>query len=89
MSREVLHATLEIGMGLFAIAAAGLLIRFFTSSHGSEGKPIGLTYVGLAWPCGVISRSVHWFGSRTEIQSRCSLSALNLLRLWLVGDATR
>lgn len=54
-------------------------------SDGGEGKPVGLTFVGLAGKDGVISRQVHWFGSRQEVQTRCALSALNLLRLWLIG----
>jgi nicotinamide-nucleotide amidase len=50
---------------------------------GTPEKPIGLVFVGLAWPGGVLSRSWNWGGSRTEVQSRTAKLALNLVRLHL------
>ncbi len=53
--------------------------------------PAGLAYVALAWPNGVSSSRVHWFGTRQEVRSRTARSALNLVRLHLqcqsVGSA--
>jgi nicotinamide-nucleotide amidase len=47
-------------------------------------KPVGLVYVGLAWPGGVASTSFNWAGTRTEIQSRTAKQALNAVRLKLM-----
>jgi nicotinamide-nucleotide amidase len=47
-------------------------------------KPIGLVYVGLAWPGGVASYPFNWAGTRTEIQSRTAKQALNAVRLKLL-----
>jgi len=54
-----------------------------TGYAGPTGEPAGLVYVGLAWAGGVSSTSFHWFGSRTEIQSRAAKMALNIVRLHL------
>ena len=48
-------------------------------------KPVGLVYIGLASSDGVRSWRVDWFGSRQEIQNRAARSALNALRLKLLG----
>jgi nicotinamide-nucleotide amidase len=50
----------------------------------SPDKPIGLVHVGLAWEGGVTSRQWNWGGTRTEVQSRTSKLALNLVRLHLL-----
>lgn len=49
-----------------------------------RGQPVGLVFIGLAYPGGVRSCEVRWFGSRLEIQSRAAKSALNELRLYLL-----
>ena len=43
-----------------------------------------MVYVGLAWAGSVSSTSFHWFGNRTEIQSRVAKMALNRVRLHLL-----
>lgn len=52
---------------------------------GGPDKPVGLVYVGLAWKDGVQSRSFNWMGTRSEIRSRTSKLALNLVRLHLLS----
>lgn len=54
-----------------------------TGYAGPAGDPVGMTFVGLAWAGGVSSTSFHWFGNRTEIQSRAATMALNRVRLFL------
>lgn len=51
----------------------------------TASKPVGLVYIGLASKENVRSWRVDWFGSRQEIQLRSALSALNALRLKLLG----
>jgi nicotinamide-nucleotide amidase len=52
---------------------------------GSETKPVGKVYVGLAWDGGASSHSFSWIGTREEIQSRTAKLALNRVRLHLLG----
>ena len=52
---------------------------------GADGTPVGTTYVALVHPYGTEVTSFIWFGSRTEIQSRTAKTALNRLRLLLLG----
>ena len=54
-----------------------------TGYAGPTGDPVGLVFVGLASAAGVSSTSFHWFGNRTEIQSRAAKMALNRVRLHL------
>lgn len=54
-----------------------------TGYAGPTGDPVGMTFVGLAWAGGASSTSFHWFGNRTEIQSRAATMALNRVRLFL------
>jgi nicotinamide-nucleotide amidase len=56
-----------------------------TGYAGPTGDPVGKTFVGLAWAGGVSSAMFHWFGNRTEIQSRAAKMALNRVRLHLLG----
>lgn len=66
-----------------AVSTTGL------AGPGTEGdKPVGLVYVGLAWPGGVRSFSINWGGTRAEIISRAAKSALNAVRLFLLNRST-
>lgn len=47
-------------------------------------KPVGLVYVGLAWPGGVSSVRFSWTGTRAEVQRRTAKLALNRVRLHLL-----
>jgi nicotinamide-nucleotide amidase len=50
-------------------------------------KPVGLAYLGLAWPGGVSHREINWIGAeRLDIMSRTAKAALNALRLWLLKN---
>ena len=50
---------------------------------GSEARPVGLVYVGLAWEGGAASYSFSWTGTRTEVQRRTAKLAMNRVRLHL------
>lgn len=84
--------------GLVAEAmAAGCRTRLHTdlaiSTVGVAGpgdlgpeRPVGLVYVGLAWPGGTSSRQANWGGTRAEVQSRTAKLALNSVRLHLLSS---
>jgi nicotinamide-nucleotide amidase len=46
-------------------------------------KPVGLVFVGLAWPGGCSAASFSWVGTRAEVRSRTAKLALNRVRLHL------
>jgi competence/damage-inducible protein CinA-like protein len=52
----------------------------------NKNEPVGLVYVGLAWPGGVGSWTFSWIGTRAEIQSRTAKFALNRVRLHLLDS---
>jgi PncC family amidohydrolase len=67
----------------------GLAVTGLTGPRiGRSSKPIGLTYIALALPCG----SVWWEGvipgERTEIQRQSALKSLEMLRDVLSRQAT-
>ena len=51
---------------------------------GGPEKPVGTTYVAVAWDGGVKSHHFIWPGIRTEVQSRAASMALNAVRLHLL-----
>jgi nicotinamide-nucleotide amidase len=76
-----MRSGVPVGLSVTGIAGPG---------GGSEGKPVGLVYVGLAVGAALETREFHFHGDRQAIKLRASQAALNLLRLWLVtGGGTR
>ena len=73
--REKLHADL----GVSAVGYAG------PDADGPE-KPVGTTFVGVAWNGGSKTHKFVWPGNRNEIQTRATKMALNALRLHLLGE---
>ncbi len=51
---------------------------------GSQAKPIGTVYFGIASKLGVKTVRKNFFGTRTEIKEKSALFALNFLRLELL-----
>jgi nicotinamide-nucleotide amidase len=47
-------------------------------------RPVGLVYVGLAWPGGISSLRFSWTGTRDEVRRRTAKLALNRVRLHLL-----
>ena len=66
----------DLALGVTGIAGPG---------GGSLEKPVGLVYIGLKTPEGVNSTKNVFGGSRQEIKLRASQTALNLLRIYLLG----
>jgi nicotinamide-nucleotide amidase len=63
-----------------AVSTVGILRPEKTTNE----KPIGTTWVGLAWEGGVSTVQFGWIGTAKEIQSRGAKMALNLVRLKLL-----
>ena len=85
VSPEVAQA-LAIGCRRKLGADIGVGTTGYAGPTAAEDQPVGLAYIGLAWADGVLSLPVNWLGTRTEIQSRTAKSALNLVRLHLLGQ---
>ncbi len=67
-ARERLGAT-------FAVSVTGIA----GPDGGSQAKPVGLTYLGLATPAGVDVRRFVWAGDRAANKRSSAVAALDLL----------
>ena len=66
----------DIGLSLTGIAGPG---------GGSEGKPVGLVYFGLATAQGVKAGERRFLGTRAQIRLKASQVALDMVRRHLIG----
>ena len=64
----------DIGVGITGIAGPG---------GSTPEKPVGLVYIAVAGPQGVVVEAEHFSGQRTAIKTRAVNSALDLLRRYL------
>jgi nicotinamide-nucleotide amidase len=71
------HLTADWALAVTGIAGPG---------GGSEDKPVGLIYVGLAGPKGTAAYKHLFSGTREFIRLRAALTALNYLRLALMDQ---
>lgn len=58
---------------------------------GSDAKPVGLVYIGLATPQGIEAKKFQFYGGRDSVRALTVQAALNWLRLYLLnlkGDFT-
>jgi nicotinamide-nucleotide amidase len=65
----------------YAIATTGIA----GPTGGTEEKPVGLVYVAIAGPNGVICEELNWPGTREQFKRRVSQNALNMLRKHVLG----
>ena len=78
----------EMAKGLLKTSGAdwALSVTGIAGPGGAApGKPVGLVWFGLARGNEVFTASRHFFGTRTDIQEKASLAALDLLRRKLAG----
>ena len=50
---------------------------------GSDAKPVGLVYIGLATPQGIEAKKFQFYGGRDSVRALTVQAALNWLRLYL------
>ncbi|HTG01044.1 MAG TPA: competence/damage-inducible protein A [Nitrospirota bacterium] len=77
MARGIRDAA-RTSLGLSATGIAG-------PGGGTEKKPVGLVYVGLASPSGVTTEKFHFLGNREQIRMRASQMALDMVRRYLIS----
>lgn len=70
----------DIGISVTGIAGPG---------GGSDEKPVGLVFFGIADSTGVRSESGRFPGNRQQVRDRAAKRALNLLRLYLKESEPR
>lgn len=90
VSHEVARAMAE-GVRVAAGADIGVSVTGIAGpSGGSEKKPVGTVYIGLAWDGGVSSQHHQFLGRRQDVSQRAAQAALALVRRWLIapGDST-
>ncbi|MCD8072808.1 MAG: competence/damage-inducible protein A [Alistipes sp.] len=56
---------------------------------GCDGEPVGTVWIGIAYPGGSYARKLRFGKLRGPNIERASASALNLLRLYLAGEADK
>ncbi len=70
------RSAVDLGLSVTGIAGPG---------GGTETKPVGLVYVGLATPKKTFTKEFRFHGDRNMVKLRSSQGALDVLRRWLVG----
>jgi nicotinamide-nucleotide amidase len=69
-------AKTALGLSVTGIAGPG---------GGTETKPVGLVYIGLASSTGVKTEEYRLFGDREQIRMRASQAALDMVRRYLIS----
>ena len=70
------RSSVDLGLSVTGIAGPG---------GGTDNKPVGLVYVGLATPKKTFTKEFRFHGDRNMVKLRASQGALDVLRRWLVG----
>ena len=85
VSREVAIAMAEGARRAFGTDYALSVTGIAGPGGGSDGKPVGLTYIGLAGPDGTRVERYVWQGNREENKRSSAHAALSLLAAQLGG----
>ena len=87
VSEEVAEA-MAVGARERAYADLGLAVTGIAGpSGGSDSKPVGLVFIGLAWEGGSRAWRFQFPGDRRQVKRWTSQAALNLVRLHLMNGA--
>ncbi len=78
--REMAEGMRDTSAADFAIASTGIA----GPTGGTEDKPVGLVYIGLASQDGVTVKCCRFSGDRDVIRTKSAYTALNMLRLNLL-----
>lgn len=79
VSAQVAKAMADGARSRFGASLAVSITGVAGPTGGSEAKPVGLVYVGLAGPGGDEVRRFQWSGGRTANKQDSALAALELL----------
>jgi nicotinamide-nucleotide amidase len=85
VSPQVAQAMAAGCRGLFKTDMALSTVGVARPEDATSGTPVGTVWVGLAWDDGESSVQYSWIGTSAEIRSRGAKTALNWLRLKLLG----
>lgn len=99
VSDETVEAHGVVSAECAAEMAAGVR-RLMASDYGvsttgvagparQEGKPVGLVFIGVAGPDGVVTRQFDFEGDRAEIREKAVKAAVDLALEMLVGESGR
>ena len=80
-ARAMADGARAVARTTYAISVTGLA----GPGGGTDDKPVGLVYVGLAGPKETIVRRINWPGQREQIRSIAAMVGLDLLRRALQG----
>jgi len=69
----------------FALSTTGIA----GPDGGSDEKPVGLVYIGLATPEGVIAEKIQLYGERESVRQLTVQAALNKVRLHMLNSERR
>ncbi|HBP63694.1 MAG TPA: competence/damage-inducible protein A, partial [Desulfosporosinus sp.] len=82
----------EMAQGILSKAGSDLAISttgIAGPDGGSDEKPVGLVYIGLATPEGVIAEKIQFYGERESVRQLTVQAALNKVRLHMLNSERR
>ena len=80
-ARAMAEGAKAVAKTTYAISVTGVA----GPDGGTDEKPVGLVYIGLAGPKGTVVRRINWPGQREQIRGIASMVGLDLLRRALQG----
>ena len=80
-ARAMADGARTVARTTYAISVTGIA----GPGGGTDDKPVGLVYIGLAGPKETIVRRINWPGQREQIRSIAAMVGLDLLRRALQG----
>lgn len=89
VSEEVARAMAEGARNRFGADIAVSLTGIAGPGGGSEEKPVGLVYIGLAWDGGSEAKAYHFGDRRAIVKQRAAQTALDVVRRHLLGSQSR